>query len=358
MPPSTSREKIDAIVLKIKKHPFYTCLCMIVLISFLFFVYTHPLNTESSKPVRTVLPMVDAPVDTFTLTTEPEQSTAPILALIKNSTTSIDLVMYEFKDKAIADALIEAEKRGVAVRVLINQGYYGKEEKVNEAAYVYLKSNGVPVNWTPNYFGLTHQKTLIVDKNKAFIMTFNFTPQYYSSSRDFGLLDNDKKDVDAIENTFDADWSNKKVTLQNGDDLVWSPGSDQDMLLLINSAKKEIDIYNEEMDDERIISALSSAAKRGINVNIIMTYQSSWKPAFEELKKVGVNLHLFHGQKELYIHAKIIITDSSYAFLGSENFSYVSLDKNRELGIFLSDQDIVNSLVRTFSTDWKNAKPF
>jgi cardiolipin synthase len=355
---STLREKYNDLVLKIKTHPFYFCLGAIFLICFLFFVYTHPLDTEYSRKVRAVLPMVATPAGTLTLTTLPDQGTAPVLDLIKNSSKSIDLVMYEFKDKEIADALIGASKRGVAVRVLINQGYQGKVEKINEPAYAYLSSQGVPVHWAPNYFNLTHQKTLIVDKNKAFIMTFNFTPQYYETSRDFGILDKDQNDINSIENTFNADWSDQKIRTSYGDDLVWSPGSDQDMLLIIGSAKKELDIYNEEMDDNRIINALLEAVKHGVSVNIIMTYQTSWKGAFQELKDAGVNLHLFHGEKGLYIHAKMILIDQTYAFLGSENFSYGSLDQNRELGIFLSDKAIINSLVSTFNADWQNAKAF
>ena len=266
--------------------------------------------------------------------------------------------MYEFKDKTIADALINAEKRGVTVRVLINQGYYGKEEKMNEPAYSYLQSQGVSVHWTPSYFALTHQKTLIVDQNKALIMTFNFTPEYYATARDFGIVDTDQNDVDAIENTFNNDWESGRVFASNADDLVWSPGSDTDMLLIINSAKKELDIYNEEMADTRIVQVLENAVKRGISVDIVMTYQSADKENLNALKSSGATLHLFHGEKGTYIHAKMIIADQLHAFLGSENFSFGSLDQNRELGIFLSDPNIINSLFHTFSLDWQRASAF
>jgi phosphatidylserine/phosphatidylglycerophosphate/cardiolipin synthase-like enzyme len=277
--------------------------------------------------------------------------------MIKNATSSIDLVMYEFKDKQIADALATAQKRGVTVRVLLNEGYYGKEEKMNEPAYSYLESGGIAVRFTPEYFALTHQKTLIVDQNKALIMTFNFVPEYYATGRDFGVLDTDQNDVRAIENTFEDDWTHQNVLPSNGDDLVWSPGVDENMLLIINSAKKELDIYNEEMEDSVITDALMNASKRGVNVNIIMTYQSTAKLAFEQLKNTGVNLHLFHGEK-FYIHAKMILADDTNAFLGSENFSYTSLNKNRELGIFLSEPSIISSLFNTFSLDWENAKAY
>lgn len=343
---------------KIKKHPFYAILGAIFLICFLFFCYTHPLNTPAQKIIRVSLPKTNTLSGTFTLLTEPEQGVTPILKMIQNSKSSIDLVMYEFTDKTIADALIAAEKRGVSVRVLLNGGYEGKIEKINEPANAYLQNGGVPTRFTPAYFALTHQKTLIVDKNQALIMTFNFVPKYYATARDFGVLDKNPNDVRSIENSFAADWNSQKTITDNADDLIWSPGSDTDMLLAINSAKKELDIYNEEMADQRIIGAIASAAKQGVVVKIIMTYQTAWKKAFQELKNSGAELHLFHGEKGLYIHAKMILTDQSSVFLGSENFSYGSLDQNRELGIFLSDPAILNSLFQTFSKDWQNAKEF
>jgi phosphatidylserine/phosphatidylglycerophosphate/cardiolipin synthase-like enzyme len=262
--------------------------------------------------------------------------------------------MYEFKDKEIADALIAAARRGLSVRVLLNQGYYGAEEKMNQPAYDYLETGGVSARWTPSFFALTHQKTLITDNDKAFIMTFNFAPAYYATARDFGVLDADQNDVKAIENTFNNDWNNQNILPADADDLVWSPEGDQNMLLIINSAKKELDIYNEEMADPVIIGALENAARRGVAVNIIMTYQSSFKDAFAQLKNAGAVLRLFHGEK-FYIHAKMILADKEEAFLGSQNFSYTSLNKNRELGIFLSDPSIINMLAQTFSADWRNA---
>lgn len=358
MPSKTFSEKYHKLVSEIKKHPLYLVLGAICLIGFLVFIHTHPLNSTYHKTARTTLPNVTTKLKTFHLLTEPEDGTAQVVAMIKNSSSSVDLVMYQLQDKEVADALIAAQVRGVAVRVLVNQGYYDKKEGGNDAAYAYLQARGVPVHATPTYFALTHQKTLVVDKNKVLIMTFNLTPKYYSTGRDFGIIDTDQNDVNAIENVFDADWNGQKTLAENADDLVWSPGSDNDLLLLISSAKKELDIYNEEMADARIINALSDASGRGVNVNIIMTYQSNYKKAFQELKDAGVHLHLFHGEKGLYIHAKMIIADQDYAFIGSENFSYGSLDQNRELGIFISDPTIITSLLHTFATDWQNAQDF
>jgi cardiolipin synthase A/B len=40
-------------------------------------------------------------------------------------------------------------------------------------------------------------------------MTGNLTSQYYSTTRDFALIDPQTKDIAAIESTFNLDWNNK-----------------------------------------------------------------------------------------------------------------------------------------------------
>ena len=297
--------------------------------------------------------------DSLSLITEPDQGTEPVISLISGAQKSIDLVMYQMTDKNISNALVAAQKRGVAVRVLLNKGYYGKQDNdTNTLAYTYLTQNGIPVHWTPAYFALTHQKTMIVDNTWALIMTWNFVPTYYATGRDFGILDTDVTDVNAIEQTFSADWDQNEITSSLGDDLIWSPGAEDDTLLLINNATSSLEIYNEEMNSDKVDDALKAAAKRGVRVQIMMTYATEDKLIFNDFLQNGIQIHTFSGKKNLYIHAKMIVADGTTAFIGSQNFSSTSLTKNRELGILLQNSDIISSLEQTFATDWQNAKEY
>jgi phosphatidylserine/phosphatidylglycerophosphate/cardiolipin synthase-like enzyme len=301
-----------------------------------------------------------SPISSLTLITEPKDCIAPILAAIRHARLQIDLVMYENEGKRIDAALAAAHHRGVHVRVLLSNGYYGMPgtpKEQNQPAYAYFKARGVPVRWSPSYFALTHQKTLVVD-GLAYILTFNFTPQYYATSRDFGLIDPLPVDVRAIEKTFDADWSGRRIVAPTGADLVWSPGSRPALIKLIRSAHGWLDIYNEEMDSTRIERALESDARRGVNVRITMTASPNWSSAFTQLTAAGVHVHLYPATaRALYIHAKMILTPSK-VFLGSENFSESSMDDNRELGLITSAKTIRTSLSRTFNRDYAGAKPF
>ncbi len=75
------------------------------------------------------------------------------------------------------------------------------------------------MRWAPSYFAFTHQKSIVIDGSQAIIMTFNFTPQYYSTSRDFGVVDKNPADISAIEAAFNDDWQGKNDSAASGDDL-------------------------------------------------------------------------------------------------------------------------------------------
>jgi phosphatidylserine/phosphatidylglycerophosphate/cardiolipin synthase-like enzyme len=301
-----------------------------------------------------------SPTSSLTLITEPKDGIAPILSAIRHARHQIDLVMYENEGKRINAALAAAHRRGVQVRVLLSNGYYGMPgtpKTDNQPAYKYFKARGVPVHWSPAYFALTHQKTLVVDET-AYVLTFNFTPQYYATSRDFGLIDALPVDVRAVEKTFDADWRKRRIAPQNGADLVWSPGSRPALVKLISSAHGWLDIYNEEMNSTRVESALESDARRGVNVRITMTASPNWSSAFARLTAAGVHVHLYPATPTaLYIHAKMILTPRM-VFLGSENFSESSMNDNRELGLITSSKPVRASLARTFNRDYAGARPF
>ncbi len=311
----------------------------------------------------------------LSLITEPDDGIAPVLAMISGAAKSADLVMYELDDHQVEAALVADERRGVAVRVILGAGYDGASSTQNAAAYEFLAANSVPVRWSPSYFSLTHQKSLAVDHDRALIMTFNLVSKYYPTGRDFGVDDNDPRDVAAIERTFDDDWRGTQAggggagrdaaapggnNGDHGDDLIWSPGSERPLLTLIHGAQKSLYVYNEEMADGDVVKALIEAAERGVQVYVDMTDADEWQWQFRELTTGGVHVRTYADSPSalLYIHAKMIVADGARAFVGSENFSTTSLDDNRELGIITSDPAIIASLTRTFAADWRNAIPF
>jgi cardiolipin synthase A/B len=275
---------------------------------------------------------------------------------IKDASSSIDLTMYELQDTTAEDDLAAAESRGVDVRVILDH----REQDENQSAYTYLKNHGVGVVWSWSKYYFTHEKCMVIDNSTADVMTLNLQSQYYSTTRDFAVVDTNASDVSAIIAVFNADYAHKSITPGAGADLVWSPTtSEADLTSLINNAKSSLEIYSEEMDDPTITSDLVKAAESGVSVKVVGENEDGeYDSEYNELYKAGVQISYYSNPDGYYIHGKVILADyndsTAKIFIGSQNFSQTSLTENRELGVIISDSSIESAINSDFSTDFAN----
>jgi len=140
----------------------------------------------------------------------------------------------------------------------------------------------------------------------------------------------------------------------------------------IDSAQVSIAIQMEELDDpaarsstpdQTIESTLLRAAQRlgTANVRVMLPplTQSGPIPAVPGNQAVVNTLTSnttapvqVKTTSQYYMHAKLIIIDQQMAFVGSENLSWESLNRNREVGLLISDPATVQQLGTTFDGDW------
>jgi cardiolipin synthase len=301
----------------------------------------------------------DAPA-THSLLTEPDQGLSPIYDLLRSATRTIDVTMYELADPIAEQLLAEAAAKHVAVRVILDRNL---ELHNNQHAYDYLQENGVEVVWAAKKYAATHQKSIVVDGATAAILTLNLTTRYYPTTRDFAVFDTDPLDIEAIEQVFDADFSGDTAETPTGAGLVWSPRQASGRLLdLIHSAHTSLQIEAEEMSDSEIVTALVAAARAGVDVQLVMTYDKTYAKNLTKLAEAGAQVSIYSADAPLYIHAKVILADygtpGAALFAGSENFSDASLERNRELGLILSDPAILSSINQTMTQDFHGAAPW
>ncbi len=111
------------------------------------------------------------------------------------------------------------------------------------------------------------------------------------------------------------------------------------------------------MNDTNIEQALVSAALRGVHIQVILPASSassgdSNSQGIQTIRQGNVQVR---EDTHLYMHAKVIVVDGQRAFVGSENISAASLDQNRELGIIISEPNVLSTLQRTFQRDWEDS---
>ena len=89
---------------------------------------------------------------------------------ISKAEQSVDVAAYSFTSYKIADALIAAHNRGVAVRILLDKGQGKRHYKAIED----LQAAGIPIRINHHY-AIMHNKYIIIDSKTVETGSFNYT---------------------------------------------------------------------------------------------------------------------------------------------------------------------------------------
>jgi phosphatidylserine/phosphatidylglycerophosphate/cardiolipin synthase-like enzyme len=96
--------------------------------------------------------------------------TEAVINNLGRATNSVLVQAYSFTSAPIAKALVDAEKRGVKVRVILDKSQ--RTEKYSEADF--LIHAGVPT-WIDAKHAIAHNKIMIIDGKTILTGSFNFT---------------------------------------------------------------------------------------------------------------------------------------------------------------------------------------
>lgn len=296
------------------------------------------------------------------LIVQPDDGIAPILKTLEIAKQSLDIKMFQFTDPVLIEAVINAHKRGVKVRVMLNPSRFTGEHD-NDEAFKLFKNAKVPVQDTNPKYPITHEKSMVVDGRQAFIMSLNWAPKYFGQTRDYGLVTNDPSEVAEVAGCFEADWNRVDFTPPAISNLIWSVGrSRQEVIDFINGAEKTLFIQHEKYVDTPVIEALVHAKmKRGVKVHAMALpvhslrdfYRLDGIAGLRLLEDLGINVHKLHGT---HLHAKLIIADKHRALLSSFNIYPKCFNERRELGIRFDDKVLISRLVEIFEKDWESSK--
>lgn len=148
-----------------------------------------------------------------------------MLGEFQQARKSISVSAFLLDDPKLLQSLIEAKRRGVDVRVLLDQSAVkeilnhvpgGERLKKlplgsipNLGAIKTLKEAGIPVRLFEPHDGLTclHGKIAIIDGKTTVMGSANFTQQAMTRNRELALTVDDGKLAEAYQGVFEKDWA-------------------------------------------------------------------------------------------------------------------------------------------------------
>jgi cardiolipin synthase A/B len=332
-----------------------------------------------------------------------------MLAAIAAARDHINMETYILEDDDVghqfAQALIARQRAGVQVNLIRDSaGTFGTPPEF----FARLAASGIrvlefnPLNplmarkeWELNQ--RDHRKLLIVDGRIAFLGGINISSVYASGSSGRGARSRAKRPGDPsapdlawrdtdlqlagpvvaeFQKLFLATWEKQKgepLAAKNyfpplpsvGNQVVRAIGSSPDepysliyatLLSAIGSAETSVHLTNAYFaPDPQLLAALNAAARRGVDVRLILPSQTdSWlvfhagRAHYDALLRAGVKIYERRG---VILHSKTALIDGVWATVGSTNLDWRSFLHNHELNAVVLGTEFGAAVQAMFDKD-------
>jgi len=356
-----------------------------------------PIGADDPRFTEYVASLVGAPVlqgDAYTVLRNGDEVFPPMLDAIRKAQKRISMETFIYEDGVVGDqftqALIEAARRGVSVRVVLDAigGELSRESQqmLTDAGASVVTFNPVRP-WTieeTNY--RTHRKVLVVDGSVAFTGGIGLADHWLGDAdaeehwRDTQIKVTGPA-VRALEASFYENWLEsggltvpmldpEQPAQESGTRtmVVWSnpTGGASNVkllyLLALAGARRSIDIESPYFIlDESTRWSLADARRRGVRVRVLTDgeitdskpVKYSSREGYEALLEQGVEIYEY---EPTMMHVKAMMIDGIFSVAGSANFDNRSFELNDELTIAVADSKLAGDLTRDFEHDLTRSK--
>jgi cardiolipin synthase A/B len=327
-------------------------------------------------------------VSAVTVYTYGEELYDAMLADIRGARERIMFETFIWKADAVGqafkDELIRATDRGVDVYVIydafanlvVSPGFKRFPPGVHVLRYPVF-----PQRWrifNPRRSGRNHRKMLVVDDRVGFVGGYNIGSMYATLWRDTHVRI-EGPSTWGLQNAFTDFWN-----LSRGDHhpARRDPGTnDWETRIHVHRNVPRVlmfpirGVYLEAFDrarehiyltqpyfmpDGQLLESLLDAARRGVDVRILMPEVSNHVVAdcisrgfYDALLRGGVRLMLY---QDAMLHAKTATVDGQWSTVGSANIDRISLTGNYEVNVELYDRAFAENMQEVFATDCANAR--
>jgi phosphatidylserine/phosphatidylglycerophosphate/cardiolipin synthase-like enzyme len=256
---------------------------------------------------------------------------ATLAAAIDSARLSVDVAAYDLDLWSLRDALIEADRRGVAVRMVTESDNLETREIQD------LVEAGIEVLGDRRE-GLMHDKFTVIDRLEVWTGSMNYTVNdgYRNNNnlvrvRSTAVAEDYTAEFEEmfVEDRFGpgspANTPDPRLTV-NGTpvEIYFSPddGVAARLLELIQGAEHSIYFLAYSFTSDGLADAMLERLQAGVTVSGVLEsnqVNSNQGGEFERLRTAGMDIHLDGNPRSM--HHKVIIIDERITITGSYNFS-------------------------------------
>ncbi len=304
----------------------------------------------------------------------PDDPNNPARALaghIRQTKDSIDVCAFELDNKVIVEALLEAIRRGVRVRLVTETDY------LEETGVQALKNSGVPVVDDQRDGALMHNKFMVFDGRTVWTGSMNFTENCAYRNNNHGLFIDDARIAANYATKFQWMFEQRKfggapsrsaripnpvVTLSDGS-VVENHFSTHDhvadrLTAKIEQAQRSIHFLAFSFTHDRMGDAMLTRASAGAEVKGVFerTQAAGGYTEYHRFRSAGGNVEVYLDSNPRNMHHKVIILDAETTVAGSFNFSDGADRQNDENVVVIRSRPVAKRFSEEFQRLFEAAK--
>jgi len=268
-----------------------------------------------------------------------------IISQINDSKKTIHICVFEINHEKIIESLIKAKKRGIDVKMVID------DREKNSKEVNLLRTNKIPIVFD-NKRSYMHNKIYIFDQETVITGSLNLTYNDINNNRNNIVVIKDNKLADRYEEEFREMFDNKifgkgeksknyyfKVD-ETDINVFFSPEDNVDRIIIdtIGKAKKSLKIAAFALTHKKIIEKIREISKKASVEIILDKSQSRNKDSIYQENDLKKLIKIYNGKGKM--HNKFIIIDDKKVITGSFNFSKNATEKNDENILIITDNNI------------------
>jgi phosphatidylserine/phosphatidylglycerophosphate/cardiolipin synthase-like enzyme len=284
---------------------------------------------------------------------------------INQAHVSVDIAVQQLDLWSIRDALINAHRRGVKVRMVTESDY------IDEKEVQQLIAAGIPVIGDRRQ-GLMHNKFTIIDRSEVWIGSMNYTvSEGYRNNNTLirnmspSLAENYLAEFeemftnDAFGPGSPAETPKPSIRInQTVIETCFSPedGCTAKLERAINSAKESIYFLAFSFTSDELADALIDCSKRGLAVQGVMETDQALSNRGTDYNRFindGLDIRLDGNPDQM--HHKVIIIDQKIVATGSFNFTYSAETANDENILFYHDPEVAKIFLEEYQRVFNRA---
>jgi phosphatidylserine/phosphatidylglycerophosphate/cardiolipin synthase-like enzyme len=295
----------------------------------------------------------------------PDNPDKRFIKFVNEAKKTLDICVFEIDSKNITEAIINAHKRGVRVRMVV-------DSQTVEKSYAtkHIRDAGIKVVDDGGRFAYMHNKFAVEDSSWVWTGSFNLTDNASWKHNDNVIKINSPFMAENYTAEFEEMFKNNKFGRTSPNNIkhrtihvsqdktvttLFAPEDDV-MGAIINEvlkAKDNIKFMGFSFTDDDLANALLKKSKEGTPVEGIFEYLGSGNDssALVKMSNGNRNMKLYVKkplQAKALMHHKVFIIDDKVTITGSFNFSKNAAFENDENVLIIYSQTVASDYSQEF----------